>query len=365
MCFGAAGDLLSLHMASRRRERPTRPRRAAAPALAKVPGARAAELPDWLEPQKATLVRGPPSDDAWLHELKFDGYRILGRCEKGRARLLTRSEKDWTERMPTLSSELGRRSGRDSALFDGEIVVLREDGVSDFQKLQNALGGDNDSAIVYYVFDLLHYRGYDLSGVPLEERKRLLAELIAQPGERVRYSDHVIGEGPAFFGQACSRGLEGIISKRRSDPYRSGRTTSWLKSKCVGRQEFVIVGFSEPAGSRAGVGALLLAVHEGKSLRYVGRVGTGFTRKSLAELRRKLAPLEQAMPALVNAPTGSDARGVHWVRPSLVAEVEFGSFTDEGMLRHSSFRGLRGDKAASEVVQELPAPSRSARRFQK
>ena len=300
-----------------------------------------------------------------MHELKFDGYRIQARCENGRARLLTRSGKDWSERMPGLSSELGRTFSAAPALLDGEIVVLREDGISDFQRLQNALGTGSDSSIVYYAFDLLYLGGYDLSRVPLEARKHQLSELLQKPTDRVRYSDHLIGGGPEFFGQACARGLEGIVSKRRSDPYRSGRTTSWLKSKCVGRQEFVIVGFTDPAGSRSNVGALLLGVHEGKTLRYVGRVGTGFTQKSLAELRRKLDPLEQSMTELENAPRGSDARGVHWVRPVLVAEVEFSTFTDEGLLRHSSFRGLRSDKPASEVIQERSAASRSARRFQK
>jgi bifunctional non-homologous end joining protein LigD len=226
--------------------------------------------------------------------------------------------------------ELGQSVSDEPALLDGEIVVLREDGISDFQQLQNALGGRSDSAIVYYAFDLLHFGGYDLCGVPLEQRKLVLAGLLQPPRGRVRYSDHLIGGGPEFFGQACARGLEGIISKRRSDPYRSGRTTSWLKSKCVGRQEFVIVGFSEPSGSREHIGALLLGVYEGKTLRYVGRVGTGFSQKSLTELKRKLAPLEGSMPPLANPPRGADARGVHWVRPALVAERQVGPRGDSG-----------------------------------
>jgi bifunctional non-homologous end joining protein LigD len=312
-----------------------------------------AALPAALEPQKATLVEAAPAGDDWLHELKYDGYRMLAAVSKGRVRLGTRSGLDWTARMPALSRELERLGSQ--LLLDGEIVVLDQDGVSDFQSLQNALGAGKDENIVYFVFDLLHMDGYDLRDLPLEQRKELLSVVLSTRAKglaRIRYSDHVMGHGPEFHGAACARGLEGTIAKRRRDPYRSGRTRSWLKIKCLARQEFVIVGFTEPAGSREHIGALLLGVREKKTWVYVGKVGTGFTRRTLGALKKALAPLVIPNTVLANPPRGAEARGVSWVEPELVAEVEYTSITDDGHLRHPTFRGLRSDKAAREVVLE-------------
>jgi bifunctional non-homologous end joining protein LigD len=310
--------------------------------------------PSDLEPQKATLVDGAPNGDDWLHELKFDGYRLLASVSGRRVQLITRSGKDWTARMPSLAAELGQLSH--DALLDGEITVLDEAGVSSFQRLQHALGSGSEQAIVYYVFDLLYLDGYDLRPLALEQRKTLLSDLLSAGkfGERVRYSDHVVGNGEEFHRAACERGLEGTIAKRRADPYRSGRSPSWLKIKCFGRQEFVVVGFTEPAGSRAHFGALLLGVREGRKWRYAGRVGTGFDDRTLRELKQLMSPLERATPAIVEPPRGAEARGVHWLEPKLVVEVQYTEFTDEGLLRHPSFRGIRRDKAATEVVRERP-----------
>jgi bifunctional non-homologous end joining protein LigD len=314
-----------------------------------------AALPTSLEPQKATLVAAAPSGDDWLHELKYDGYRMLAGLADRRVRLGTRSGLDWTERLPSLAGELELFGSR--ALIDGEIVVLDREGISDFQSLQNALGAGKDDNVVYYAFDLVHLDGYDLKELPLEQRKELLSGVLAsRPAglDRVRYSDHVIGNGPEFHRAACARGLEGTIAKRRRDPYRSGRTRSWLKIKCLARQEFVVVGFTEPAGSRAHLGALLLAVRERGRWTYVGKVGTGFSGRTLESLKKALAPLVIEQTVLANPLRGAEARGVNWVRPELVVEVEYTAMTDDGHLRHPTFRGVRRDKEAVEVVLERP-----------
>jgi len=330
--------------------KPAKPRRS--PDL-KALGARAGAAPAELEPQKATLVERAPEGEAWLHELKFDGYRLLASVARRRVRLTTRNGKDWTERMPSLAGELSQLTH--DVLLDGEIAVLDEAGVSDFQRLQHALGPGSEQAIVYFVFDLLYLDGFDLRELALERRKELLSEVLSaqrKKRERVLYSDHVVGHGVEFHRAACERGLEGTIAKRRNDPYRSGRTQSWLKIKCFGRQEFVVVGFTEPAGSRAHFGALVLGLRQGQGWVYAGKVGTGFDDRTLAELKRLLTPLERPTPVLDNAPRGAEVRGVHWVEPKLVVEVQFTTFTEDGLLRHPSFRGLRRDKAATEVVLE-------------
>ena len=253
-----------------------------------------------------------------------------------------------------------------AALLDGELVSLDERGMSSFQRLQDALGGApaGKARLVYFVFDLLYLDGVDLRGGGLVERKALLAELLAgipSPfASTIRLSDHVIGQGPAFFAQAARMGLEGIVSKQRNAPYRSGRSRSWLKMKCSQRQELVVVGFTDPKGSRTLLGALLLATYSGGALVYRGRVGTGFSERSLRDLHRRLVPLCDRQPVLMHPPTGPEARGVHWVKPELVAEVTFSGFTRDGLLRHAIFLGLREDKSASDVVLE----SRSRQVFQ-
>jgi bifunctional non-homologous end joining protein LigD len=310
------------------------------------------------EPELATLVSDAPSGDDWAHELKFDGYRLLVTVHSGEVTLETRNGNDWTKRLPALAATLARLDV-DAAVLDGELVALDERGIADFQRLQNSLSEGENGGHVYYAFDLLHLNGKDLRSAPLTERKRALAELLQSAPKdlapTLRLSEHVVGQGPEFFQKACELGVEGIISKRVSAPYRSGRGRDWLKIKCNKRQEFVIVGYTDPGGSRSHLGALLLAVKGEQGFVYAGRVGTGFTEASLAELEQALAPLVVREPSVVNAPRGAAVRGVHWVKPKLVGEVQFTGFTSDGLLRHPTFQGLRVDKRPDDVHAEIPA----------
>ncbi|HUP42148.1 MAG TPA: non-homologous end-joining DNA ligase, partial [Thermoanaerobaculia bacterium] len=328
--------------------------------------ARRAPLPGELEPQLATLTAEVPRGERWLHEIKHDGYRALCRIETAgderRVRFLTRRGTDWTRKLGALVTEAATLP-LEEAVLDGEVVALGEDGRSDFGALQDALAKGEAGRLHYQVFDLLHLDGWDLTAAPLEERKALLRELLEKrnaasgqgAGGRIRFSDHVEGQGEAFLRQACRFALEGVISKRRDRPYRPGRGKDWIKTKCLNRQELVVGGFTEPSGSRTDLGALLLGVYDEQGrLRYAGRVGTGFTAASLRDLKRRLVPLERPKPPFVDPPRGARARGVHWVEPELVAEIEFTEWTRDGVLRHPSFQGLREDKAPAEVVRERP-----------
>jgi bifunctional non-homologous end joining protein LigD len=310
----------------------------------------------FVEPELATLTKSAPSSDDWLHELKLDGYRMQARCDGKRVKMLTRRGLDWSARMPSIVSALAELE-LDRAVLDGELVVLR-DGVSDFQSLQNSLSTGRDGHCVYYAFDLLAHAGQDLRSRPLIERKALLSNVLGKIKGKIRLSEHVRGSGAAVFAKACKLGLEGIVSKRADAPYRSGRGKSWLKVKCIKRQELVIGGFTSPSGSRAYFGSLLLGAYEDGQLKHVGRVGTGFTAQSLAELHRKLVKLERAAPPFSNPPRGADARDVHWVAPELVAEIAFAERTQAGIVRHASFQGLREDKPAREVHDDFAAKAR-------
>jgi len=314
-----------------------------------------------VPPQLATLVSDAPTGDEWLHEMKFDGYRILARLERGRARLLSRNGNDWTERFAVVAKGVERLPA-ERAMLDGEVAVLLPDGTTSFQALQNLLSGGTGGQLVYMAFDLLHLDGRDLTGARLEDRKGVLEALLAAAGaaaEPVRMSRHVVGSGPAFLEQACRLGLEGAVAKRRDAPYRSARNPDWRKIKCTKRQEVVIGGFTEPDGSRVGIGALLAGVYEGGRLAYAGKVGTGFTERVLRELRRRLEGLRADRSPFADPPTGVGV--AHWVRPELVAEVEFTQWTDDGKMRHPSFQGLREDKRASDVVRERPSAPEAAK----
>ena len=254
-----------------------------------VPGARAAPLPSFVAPQLATLVTAPPSGDGWLHETKFDGYRILCRLAGGRATLWSRNARDWSAQFPEIAEAAARLPAKD-AIVDGEIAVLLENGTTSFQALQHALSGGGQGRLVYFVFDLLHLDGHDLKGASLEDRKRALERLL-RPRESgsIRYSRHVVGQGEPVLREACRLGLEGIVSKLRAEPYESGRGRGWLKVKCGREQEFVVAGFTEPQGARVGLGALLLGVHDAAGdLVYAGKVGTGFTEAAARTLRARL-----------------------------------------------------------------------------
>jgi bifunctional non-homologous end joining protein LigD len=282
-------------------------------------------------------------------------------------RLLTRTGKDWTERFPAVAAAAAELPV-EAALLDGEVVALAADGSSSFAALQQALGRHAGGPLVCYLFDLLHLDGIDLTACPLEQRKSLLARLLARAGRdettTLRFSDHVVGRGAEFHRQACRHGLEGVVSKRREAPYHPGRHRDWLKIRCSQRQELVIGGFTEPSGSRAGLGSLILGVYpvpgaaaQGGKLAHAGRVGTGFDRRTLTALRGRLEALETDEAPFADpraAAAGGSRRGVHWVRPELVCEVAFTEWTADGVLRHPSFQGLREDEPAEEVVREMP-----------
>ena len=319
----------------------------------KIEGASKAPQPDRMDAQLALLVDAPPSGAEWLHEIKLDGYRMLSRVADGKCRIYSRNGREWTDSFAAIADAVARLPVT-SAWIDGEIVVLDARGHSSFQALQNALAGESATKPVYYAFDLPYVNGFDLRRAPLARRKELLRRIVGD-GMLVRFSDHVQGDGPAFFGEACNLGLEGILSKRADSPYQAVRGRSWQKVKCGLRQEFVIGGYTDPQGSRTGFGALLLGVYDGTALRYCGKVGTGFDDALLASLTTRLRRLGVDGAPFVDPPTGAEGRRVHWVRPELVGEVAFTEWTRDGTLRHPSFQGLREDKRARDVVRERPA----------
>jgi bifunctional non-homologous end joining protein LigD len=323
--------------------------------LQKLPGARKAPLPDFIPPQLATLVSAPPSGDAWLHELKFDGYRMVCHFNRGKTRFWSRNQKDWTEKFPNLSKAL-KALPATTAILDGEVVVVDKAGRTSFQKLQQSMKG-GAASFVFQIFDLVYLDGFNLTRVPLRERKALLEELLAAVAVKgpLRYSDHVAGNGDRFFKQACEYGIEGIVSKLADSVYESTRSRSWLKVKCIKRQEFVIVGYTPSKKDFPGFGSLILGVYEKGKLVYSGRVGTGFSIKQRLELQKKLDRISQPAMPFATKPKDPGLRDAHWARPELVAEVEFTEWTEEGSIRHPSFKGLREDKKAKDVVREEPA----------
>ncbi|WP_338743997.1 DNA ligase D [Pseudomonas putida] len=321
---------------------------------AKVP------LPAQLQPQLATLVDTPPSGD-WRYEVKFDGYRILARIDGKDIRLFTRNGHDWSSKMPRQVAAL-RELGIDSAWLDGEMVVADENGAADFQALQNAFDTEHDEAITYYLFDLPFLGGQDLRQVPLQSRRDTLRQLLEHDESDVlKFSADFDQPVESLLDSACRLELEGLIGKRADSLYSGRRSPDWIKLKCKQRQEFVIVGYTDPKGSRSGFGALLLALHDNDSgqLRYAGKVGTGFTTTTLASIHARLKPLQIAKPALAKPPTGAETRGVHWLQPQLLAEVAYAQMTRDGIVRHSVFHGLRDDKAATAIDLEHAMPAKT------
>jgi len=323
-------------------------------------GARKSAMPATIAPMLATLVSDAPSGDAWLHEIKYDGYRMVVRIERGKAHLFSRTGKDWTAAFERLAKDLARLPVR-NAWVDGEVVVLDDEGRSSFQALQNALSGGS-AKFAFFAFDLMYRDGIDLRAVPLSERKRLLRETVGDGVGAVRVGPEVQGHGDEFFRQACSLSLEGAVCKRADAPYREGlRTRDWVKVKCTRQQEMVIGGYTEPQGARTGFGALMLGVYDGGKLRYAGKVGTGFDEATLDDLYKQLRKRERDAPSFVDPPRGYEARGAHWVEPDLVAQVAFTEWSDDGALRHPSFLGMRLDKKARDVVRETPKPTPEGR----
>ncbi|HTM13431.1 MAG TPA: DNA ligase D [Bryobacteraceae bacterium] len=354
-------------------ERPAPRRRAAAtekPAKPVKNGAATQETLSSLEKQYpavqlATLVDAPPEGEQWLHEIKFDGYRLLGFLSGGEVRLRTRNGLDWTSKFPQVASTIADLRAKD-AVLDMEAVVLDEQGKSGFQALQEALGeGGRRDRIVAYTFDLLHLDGENLTRLMLTERKDKLAKLLKSSKARsaLRFSDHVTGNGSDMLAKACKLGLEGIISKRADAPYTAGRDKNWLKAKCQQRQEFIIIGYSNAKSGGRALGALYLGYHRGGALTYAGKVGTGFTMKSALALTQKLEKLAVEKPVLdrkaMSGPGASEFHSIHWVKPVLLCEVTFTEWTGDGRIRHPSFQGLREDKKAAEVKMEKPQAVRS------
>ncbi len=329
---------------------------AVAASAGELPNAKAAAQPARFAPQLATLVDTPPEGEQWLHEMKLDGYRLLAFVDGESVRLLTRTGQDWTDRFPSVRAAV-LALGVPRAVLDGEVVVLRTDGTTDFQLLQNLVDRGEGRGVVYFVFDLPHCAGFDLTRTPLLARKQLLAKLLAPSGQDgvVRYSEHVVGHGPAFFRQACALGLEGVVAKLADSGYQTKRSKSWIKLKCLQRQELVVGGFTRPEGSREHFGALLLGYHEDGELRYAGKVGTGFTATSLAQVMKVLRRLETDAAPFVDPPRGAEGRRATWVRPECVVEVAFTEWTGDGRLRHPSFQGLREDKDPKTIRRERAA----------
>ena len=323
--------------------------RASAPAL-KPPPFRAVQL--------ATLVDAVPAGDRWLHEMKYDGYRTMVSVGAGEARAFTRSGLDWSDRFSGILGDAADLKVR-SALIDGEAVVLDRNGKSSFQALQGALKAAPET-IDYFAFDLLELDGEDLTSLPLLERKEKLKAILPPKSDHLRYSDHIRGNGEKLLRGFCAAGLEGVVSKLATAKYVGSRVGSWVKTKCIKRQEFVVVGWTPSEKSRA-FRSLVLGIHEDGRLRYAGKVGTGFNTDELFRLMEIMAPLEQKT-ATVDAPR-AEVRGAHWLKPRLVAEIAYTEMTNEGTLRHPSYLGLREDKKPEAVVLEteqhaatLPAP---------
>jgi bifunctional non-homologous end joining protein LigD len=316
-----------------------------------IRGARTAKLPEFISPQLATLVKAPPAGDDWLHELKFDGYRMLCRIERGKVRFWSRNGKEWTAKFPTVAAVMTELK-LSSAMLDGEIVIVDAHGRSSFQKLQRAMAMGVTTGFVYQVFDLLHLDGFDLTKAPLKKRKELLRNLCGGKRDLLRYSEHLEGSGDAFFKHACEYGIEGIISKLADSPYESKRNRNWLKVKCSKHQEFIIVGYTPSSKGMPGFGSLILGVYEKNKLIYSGRVGTGFTIQLRTDLQKQLDKIARKASPLSSMPNEPGLRKAIWTEPKLVAEVAFTEWTDDGSIRHPSFQGLREDKHAKDVVRE-------------
>jgi bifunctional non-homologous end joining protein LigD len=316
--------------------------------------------PDWFDPELATLTKDRFSDPAWIFERKFDGERCLAMRDSSGLRLMTRNRKVVTDTYPELAAALTAQQAADFVI-DGEVVAF-VNGQTRFAQLQQRMQVAHPGAellatvpVQYYIFDVLYAAGADLRPRPLLDRKQHLEKLLDY-GDPLRFTEHRTGDGAAYFKEACRLGWEGLIAKRADAPYRAGRTKDWLKFKCESGQEFVIGGFTDPQGTRTGLGALLLGYYDpGGQLVYAGKVGTGFTARTLKLLHDELTAIQRD-----RSPFGRGevprAAGVHWTEPQLVAEVGFSEWTTAGQLRHPRFQGLRRDKAPAEVIREVPQP---------
>jgi DNA ligase D-like protein (predicted ligase) len=333
-------------------------KRSASQSVKSDPSRRGLPLPSFIPPQLSQPVERPPSGPQWVHEIKLDGYRMAARIDNGRAQLLTRTGLDWTAKYPSAIAALANLNVK-TAYLDGELCGVDDAGLPSFAQTQAATDGERGVHLIYYAFDLLHLGGQDVSSLPLTERKALLEPLVAgKPG--LQYNGHDTGDGELILKHAGKLGFEGVVSKTIDAPYAPGNRGLWRKAKALNRQEFVVVGWSDPEGSRPHLGALLLGYYDddGK-LTYAGRVGTGMPVRVLADLRRRLDPLARKTSPLSVPPPRSTRFGsplvlsrVHWVEPKLVAEITFLTWTADNLLRHTVYLGLRDDKPAEEVRRE-------------
>jgi bifunctional non-homologous end joining protein LigD len=329
-----------------------------APAAGAVRGA----IPADQAPQLCDTAAAAPEGDEWICEIKYDGYRLLAHIDGGCVRLVTRNGHDWADRLPAVAQAFARLK-LESAVLDGELVALRADGSTSFSDLQAALADGRDGKLHFYVFDLLALNGWDLRPCRLLERKRVLEGLDAWRG-RLRFSAHDVGHAAAMQRRACEMKLEGIVCKRADAPYRAGRGHGWVKVKCLGREEFVVLGWTKPAGRRTGFGALHLGSYDADGvLHYAGGVGSGFSERDLADLRKRLDAIQAPSPPEMRVAGDPPEDAIRWVRPQLVAEVAFTARSDAGRLRHAVFLGLREDKGAREVVQAKTVPAAAASRI--
>jgi bifunctional non-homologous end joining protein LigD len=356
--LAAQGEVRADHAA---RAGVVKARKIAIPDVGKVRGAKKRLLPVFLEPSLSALCERPPSGPKWVHEIKHDGYRIQARIDAGKIKLLTRTGLDWTERFKSIANAL-LTLRLSSALIDGEIVVEDDNGRSSLGNLQAALSEGRQDRMRYYAFDLLYCEGYDLREAMLLDRKALLEQVLAGAPASIRFSEHLAEhDGPMILEHTCRLGLEGIVSKRGDLPYKAGRGDHWLKSKCMLRQEFVIVGYIPSTAAPGTVGALLLGYYKDAKLHYAGRVGTGYSGAESRALRDALEKMSASKPALVNALPAGAEKGVRWATPQLVCEVEFRAWSRDRLILNSSFKGLREDEPAADVTLEMaPAATSEA-----
>lgn len=312
--------------------------------LAKAP------FPSKLSPQLATLTDKAPKGDEWLHEIKWDGYRMISFIKGGEISLKSRNHLDWTAELMSLATMLKKLKFK-NVVFDGEVVLLDEEGKSNFQLLQNAIMGKHSGDFIYYIFDILYYDQFDLRHLPLSKRKDILRSLLPEKHPNLIYNDHIIANGQKVFYHSCDLGLEGIISKKMDSVYEAGRSKTWLKVKCLKQQAFVIGAYSDPRGAREHFGSLLLGIYNDEGeLDYVGNVGTGFTKSSLKEIYHELQHHKSRQNPFNTIPPR--AGNAHWLKPVLVAEIEFTQWTESNHIRHPSFKGLRLDKKAKDIKRE-------------